>query len=64
MTLHGVRDWGPKTGAGTKNKREAAIPLEGTYVLHWRDYSTVSGSGHAAAQFRLLLIPAGPDVSR
>ncbi len=64
MTLHGVRDWGAKTGAGTKNKREEAIPLEGTYVLHWRNYSTVSGSGHAAAEFRLLLIPVGPDVSR
>lgn len=56
IVLSGTRDWGPNTGAGTKKNRESALPLNGTYVLKWRDYSTVNAPPSAVAAFRLLLV--------
>lgn len=55
--LHGIRDWGPLTGVGTRRGREPALPLRGDYQLRWRDYSALAG---AAGVFRLLVVPVPP----
>jgi hypothetical protein len=61
--LSGLREWGPKTGAGTNKGRQVAIPLRGTYTLRWQDYSTVVISGTRATRFRLLVVPVRPEGS-
>lgn len=52
--LSGSRAWGPKTGAGTKNGREAPLDLSGTYTLKWRDYSDLPVQ---RGLFRYLAVP-------
>ncbi len=37
-SIHGNRSWAPGTGAGTKQKREEAIQIKGTYRMAWEDY--------------------------
>ncbi len=49
--LHGVRAWGPRTGAGTRKNREADLTLAGQYACTWTDYSTLAGE---RGRFRLL----------
>lgn len=55
--LAGALAWGPKTGAGTRRGREAAITLTGEYHLTWYDYSVVDGN--RGGRFRLLVLPVG-----
>lgn len=38
-TLNGRMAWAEKAGAGTIKGRETPLVLQGTYDLHWRDYS-------------------------
>lgn len=44
ITISGIRDWGPKTGDGTKRGREPAIELQGSYDIIWQDYAEMPGS--------------------
>jgi hypothetical protein len=54
LTLTGSRQWGANTG-GTNRGREKALELQGTYELHWRDFSQISEK--ASGKFRALVIP-------
>lgn len=51
--LSGLRTWGPRTGVGTLRNRESPIALMGSYLCHWRDYSTLPGP---SGRFRYLLL--------
>lgn len=52
-TVDGVRDWGPKTGEGTKRTRELALRFAASYVIRWRDYSDL---GVPRGRFRALVV--------
>lgn len=54
--LAGERSWGPSTG-GTSKGREAALRLQGSYRLHWSDFSRLDAS--PAGTFRVLVVPIG-----
>ena len=43
LSVTGIREWGPDTGAGTMAGREATIVLTGEYPLRWQDYSDLRG---------------------
>ena len=43
LSVTGIREWGPDTGAGTMAGREAPIVLTGEYPLRWQDYSDLRG---------------------
>ena len=58
--LEGLRQWGPRTGAGTRKGREPALHLVGRYELHWRAYSCLPGG--PAGELRQLVIPIANDV--
>lgn len=51
--LHGLREWGPNTGEGTKRGRSEALHIRGTYACHWEEYSHFEGPG---GRFRVLLL--------
>lgn len=53
--LSGVRDWGSRTGAGTRKGRELPLTLTGAHTLSWRDYSSLPG-GSAGSQLRALVV--------
>lgn len=57
--LSGRCAWGPNTGAGTKQTREADLILSGTYRCTWRDYSTLPGSRRTS--MRCLVVPVQPE---
>ncbi len=44
ITISGTRDWGPKTGDGTKRGRARPIELRGSYDITWQDYAELPGS--------------------
>jgi len=52
--IAGTLAWGDKASDGTKRKREQPIELEGTYQLHWEDYSRPSDDRHG--RFRSLVV--------
>lgn len=52
--LAGVRDWGPRTGAGTRRTREKSHDLRGEYLLRWDDYSRIDPG--VAGTLRSLVI--------
>jgi len=54
--LSGRLAWSASAGAGTTRNREKAHVLQGTYPLHWSDYSRVSEG--PAGTFRYLLVEA------
>jgi hypothetical protein len=58
--LAGLCDWGPRTGGGSKKNRETAIVLQGSYDLHWADFSRLPGDGGV---FRALAIPVEGSVT-
>jgi hypothetical protein len=65
----GALAWREGTGEGTMRSREAAIPIDGSYDMRWRDYSDLrelGGSDSPAGEFRYLLVqvPAPPSASR
>ncbi len=61
VQLSGVRAWGPLTGKGTRSGREADLALDGSYALHWQEYSALPASNGV---FRVLVIPvAGQSLS-
>ena len=62
VVLSGLRDWGPKTGAGTRKNREEALILLGSYNMRWRDFATV-GTGSSVTQLRVLIVPVSSGLS-
>lgn len=52
--LAGRLDWGSSAKVGTKNKRERAHDLSGTYRLQWSDYSDLAE--HRNGRFRYLAL--------
>lgn len=56
-TISGNLSWAAKAGKGTTKSREASISLEGSYALHWREYSQLEAERNA--RFRYLAIPVG-----
>ncbi|MDA8346277.1 MAG: hypothetical protein M0Z66_12455 [Thermaerobacter sp.] len=58
--LTGRRGWGPNTGAGTKRNREIPLELEGSYVVHWTDFSNPSSGSHGT--FRYAVVEVGGRV--
>lgn len=46
--------WAPHAGAGTTRGREAPIRLEGSYTMHWRDYSKFEEEKYG--EFRYLAV--------
>src|SRR5262249_45393810 len=50
--ISGLRQWGPRTGAGTMKGREVAIELGGSYKCLWNEYSHLPG---ARGRFRMLV---------
>ncbi len=53
-TLEGRLAWGAKAGAGTTRGREEAFELQGSYPLHWNDYSHPSAANYG--RFRYLIV--------
>ena len=64
FVLHEDRDitgtlaWSPRAGAGTTKGREMPIEIRGSYLAHWREYSSPAGSGYT--RFRSLLLQVRP----
>jgi len=58
-TVEGTLAWSPRAGRGTIDKREGLLALQGTYPLHWRDYSDLRGGGYSV--FKYLLLRIGSD---
>ena len=52
--LTGELAWAAHAGAGTTRGREPPIRLEGSYAMHWRDYSRLGESNNQ--QFRYLAV--------
>ena len=52
--VSGELKWSPRTGAGTQKNRENAIRLQGSYRLHWSDFSNIGGDGYR--NFRYLSV--------
>ena len=59
--LRGALQWGKHAAPGTMGKKTAPLILNGEYHLHWRDFSSVNGSG--PGRFRYLLIDVEPRAS-
>ena len=41
---HGLMDWAPGAGDGTKKGREKSIDLDGSYPIAWTEYSKIDNS--------------------
>ena len=52
--VNGILSWDKKASDGTKKNREQPIVIEGTYQLHWEDYSRLSDDRHG--KFRSLVV--------
>ena len=52
--LTGELAWAAHAGAGTTRSREAPIRLEGSYTMHWQDYSNFAGEKYG--EFRYLAV--------
>jgi len=57
--VQGRLAWADGTGVGSMKNREAAIDLEGSYRLTWRDFSSL-GDG-PAGRFRYMSIKIPPE---
>lgn len=55
--ITGKMTWGEKAGKGTIAGREEPIILQGSYTLHWRDYSKLPEPGKS--RFRYLAVSVG-----
>ncbi len=56
-SLTGILAWGEGVG-GTASKRERPLELQGSYTLHWRDFSTIPDQENGS--FRVLVVDAQP----
>lgn len=56
-SLTGILAWGEGVG-GTASKRERPLELDGSYTLHWRDFSTIPNQENGL--FRVLVVDAKP----
>lgn len=52
----GTMEWAPHTGKGTMRGRETPISLDGTYSVHWNDYSTISDMRGGKLRYVILSI--------
>jgi hypothetical protein len=52
--LHSTLSWGVGASAGTKRGREEPLELNGTYVVHWKNYSQPSAKSYG--RFRYLAV--------
>ena len=59
-TITGRLAWSERAGAGTTKGREQALEIQGSYDLHWRDYSAFGNARNE--QFRYLLVPVTASV--
>ena len=46
--------WAPGTGSGTTKDRESPLSLRDAYMMRWREYSNLQGTGNT--RFRYLLL--------
>ena len=61
ITLTGTRDWGPRTGKGTRQGRDKSIELHGTYEIAWHDYARLDGTRGLFRWFALQVLPADSE---
>lgn len=52
--ISGELNWAAHTSEGTKKGRESSIRIEGSYCLHWQDYSDIPGD--PGDRFRFLAV--------
>ena len=52
--VSGAMDWADHTGSGTRKGRESPIELQGSYRLHWQEYSSFPDKPYGS--FRYLLV--------
>jgi hypothetical protein len=57
-SLRGALQWGKHAAPGTMGTKSDPLVLLGEYQMHWRDFSSVNGSGPGA--FRYLLVDVKP----
>ena len=57
----GMLSWGQNTGAGTKQNREDAIELVGSYELNWHSYSTFGDKGGERFRYLAVTIPPAKE---